>query len=264
MKVIIVDNEQEIIEHLQRHMCQVSEIDETIAFTDPAQALEYTRLHHADVAFLDIEMPRMTGIELAMRLKEVNPKLNIVFVTSYIQYAVDAFGANASDYILKPTTTERIEESLLRLRNPVLSSKARVRIHTFGNFEIFVDGKPFKISRSKARELLAYLVDRRGAAVTSKQIAAVLWEDKGYDRQVLKQTQKVTAQLKKILSDAGIEDIIIKGWNNIAVDVSKFECDYYQFLENAFTSINTYTGEYMSEYSWAEMTTGMLSNWKNI
>lgn len=258
MKVIIVDNEQEVTEHLQRQMKQVPEISKTTVFTDPLEALEHAGRQTVDVAFLDIEMPKMAGIELAKRLKAVNMKTNIVFITGYSQYAIEAFTLDASDYLLKPTTPERIGEALKRLRNPVLPVKSRVWIQTFGHFEVFVDRKPLKISSAKAKELLAYLVDRRGATLTTKRIAAVLWEEKNYDRQVLKQTQKTISQLKTVLNDAGIEDIIIKGWNSIAVDVDKFDCDYYQLLEDNLTALNTYTGEYMTEYSWAEYTAGML------
>ena len=59
-----------------------------------------------------------------------------------------------------------------------------------------------------------------------------------------------------------IEDVIIKKWNYLAIDVSKIDCDYYKFLDGDAVAVNSYMGEYMANYSWAEMTTANLSEYK--
>ena len=257
--VLIADDERNARENLEMKIKQIPQISSVKMFANPYDVLDYAGKNHIDIAFLDIEMPEINGIEMAMRLKKIQPKMNIVFVTGYSQYAADAFRVKASDYLLKPATVESIMEALDNLRCPAPVSNAKIRIQTFGNFELFINGNPLQITRSKPKELLAYLVDKRGASVTAGQIAAVLWENKDYNRSIQKQTQTVISLLMKILKEAGLGDIIIKGWNNIAVDVRKFDCDYYGFLNGDPAAVNSYTGEYMSEYSWAEMTAGMLT-----
>ena len=208
-------------------------------------------------------MDGMSGLLLAKRLKDIYGRTNIIFVTAHDEYKGGAMDLKASGYLLKPFGADDVRAELMDLRNPVSppnpDESKGVRIQTFGNFEVFIDGNPLLITRSKAKELLAYLVDRRGASVTSAQIAAVLWEDKPYNRSLQMQTQKAISQLGKILSDAGIKDILVKGWNKLAVDVKRFDCDYYRLLERDPAAVNAYTGEYMAEYSWAEITAGALT-----
>jgi two-component SAPR family response regulator len=259
MKVIIVDDERNAGENLQTKLKQVQNITKVEIFQSPMAALDYVKEHAVDIAFLDIEMPEMAGIEMARRLKGIHPRINIIFVTAYDRYALDAFRVKASDYLLKPVTVEGIQNALYNMRNPIAPSNERVWIQTFGNFEVFVNGKPLQISRTKAKELLAYLVDKRGTPVRPAEIAVVLWEDREYNRSMQKQTQTVISQMMKILKDAGIEEIIIKSWNNISIDKNKINCDFYRFLEGDMAAVNEYAGEYMNEYSWAEMTAGLLA-----
>ncbi|MCL2047701.1 MAG: response regulator [Defluviitaleaceae bacterium] len=259
MNVIIVDDERNAGENLQTKIEQIPAIKETTVFNNPRTALNFAEHNAIDIAFLDIEMPEISGIEMARQLKGINPKINVVFVTAYNNYAVDAFKVSASDYLIKPATIECINDALAQLRYPVSPPIPHIRIQTFGHFEVFVDGEALHITRSKAKELLAYLVDKRGTSVGAAHIAAILWEDKAYDRSLQKQTQTVITHLIKILKEAGIDDIIVRGWNSLSLDVTKFDCDYYRFLEGDTAAINAFTGEYMDEYSWAEETAAYLT-----
>jgi len=135
----------------------------------------------------------------------------------------------------------------------------KVHVHTFGNFDIFVNNKPVIFGRSKAKEAFAYLIDRKGACVTTAEIAAILWEDRQYDRSLQSQTQVIISEMMKTLRENGISNIIIKNRNQIAIDKSQIKCDYYDFLNRDVSAVNAYTGEYMSKYSWAEMTAGELA-----
>ena len=128
-------------------------------------------------------MKGMTGISLVKRLKFINPKMNIIFTTGYSDYAGDAFGIRASGYVLKPATAEKIREEIENLRYPVECPTAQgLRIQTFGNFEVFADGRPPQFKYAKAKELLAYLVDRRGALCSNKEIIGILWEEPGDEK----------------------------------------------------------------------------------
>ncbi|WP_312279830.1 hypothetical protein [Oscillibacter sp.] len=104
---------------------------------------------------LKIEMGSTNGLVLAKQLK---PDLHIIFVTSYAQYAVDAFKLHATGYLMKPALTEDITQELTFLYGEGIPSAKQVRVQTFGCFEISVDGKPLQFKRSKAKELLVCLI----------------------------------------------------------------------------------------------------------
>ncbi|MEQ1516723.1 MAG: LytTR family DNA-binding domain-containing protein [Usitatibacteraceae bacterium] len=87
------------------------------ACEDGGAALEAIGEHQPDVAFLDIRMPGLTGLEVAAAMAEASPRTQIVFVTAYNQYAIDAFDKGAVDYLLKPVVRERLVSTVARLQS---------------------------------------------------------------------------------------------------------------------------------------------------
>lgn len=259
MNMIAVDDERPALCMLEEAIKEAAPGATITCFLRAEEALEYAKKNRVDVAFLDIQMAGITGLALAKSLKDIYGKTNILFVTGHEEHALDAISMAASGYIVKPAESERIALELGRLRDPVQEKDSgRVRIQCFGSFTVFVDGEPLMFSRSKAQELLALLVHKHGAGVSNGEIAAVLWEDKPYDASLQSQTRKARAHLLQILKNAGVEDIIHKGFNNIAIDPEKVSCDFYESLKGNVTAINTYTGEYMNQYSWAEFMAAYL------
>lgn len=214
-----------------------------------------------DVAFLDIELPDMGGLELACHIKKRAPRANIVFVTGYSQYAQEAFALRPSGYVMKPASREKIRTELDNLREPPgrTAPDKRIRVQCFGNFEVFVDGLPVDFSRAKSKELLAYLIDRRGAKCTADRLADILWDDGVYNRSRQKQISAFRGDMLKSLKAAGAASMIIGARDDMVVDPKNFDCDYYQALAGDTVAINSFTGEYMVNYSWAELTTAALS-----
>ncbi len=261
MRVIAIDDEINALDAIQQELLKIPEIKKADFFDDPETALQFISENHVDVAFLDIEMGTTNGISLAKQIKEIKPETNIVFVTGYIDYALDAFRVAASDYLLKPTNHRAIIKALNQLRTPILKNDKRIRVETFGNFDLFVDNQLVTFKRAKSKELLAYLVDRRGASINKKELAAILFEDE-YDRSKQSYLQTLVAELIKSLKNVDAEEILIKRYNGLAIDKTKFDCDCYRFLQGDMNAINEYTGEYMSQYSWAEFTLAALDEQK--
>lgn len=137
-------------------------------------------------------------------------------------------------------------------------SNDKLLVQTFGNFEVFCQGKPVTFSRAKSKELLAYLIDRRGATVTTAEACGILWEDKEYNFSLQRQFQTIVSDLIKSLKRYKFEHVVYRRRNCLSVDVSKLDCDVYKLLEGNRMAKKNYSGEYMSNYSWAEMTAGFL------
>jgi len=259
MNIIAVDDEVNALK------CIKSVIEDAIqdcslsCFSTPKTALAYAKSNRVDTAFLDIEMAGMNGLRLAKSLKDIYGKTSIIFVTGHSNYAVDAFTMHASGYVLKPATKEAILREVTNLRYAVReNSNNNVHVKTFGNFDIFVNDKPVKFCRLKAKEAFAYLIDRKGSSVTTAELASILWEERDYNRSLQNQTQVIISSMMKTLKENGITDIVIKKHNQIAIDQTKIKCDYFDFLNWDVSAVNAYTGEYMTNYSWAEMTAGEL------
>ena len=261
MQFIAVDDEPLALRDLMEKLQEANPDGRIQGFTSPAQALAYTKANPVDVAFLDIEMAEMNGLELSKALKEQRPALNIVFVTGFSKYAVDAFSLFVSGYLLKPVSKDGIQQALQHLRSPVRRSSGLVpRIQTFGNFEVFVNGMPLHFPRSKSKEILAFLIHKRGTCCTLKELTGVIFEDKEYTYSIQKQMQTYISSMMKVLQDASIAQIVIKKYNSLSIDVTKVDCDYYRFLNWEPDAVNEYTGEYMSNYGWAEFTIGYLDS----
>ena len=87
-------------------------------FTRPSEAIEYAKANRVALAFLDIEMGKASGLELCRTLLQINPRTNVVYLTAYGNYALDAWGTGASGFMLKPITPEGVQEQLMNLRYP--------------------------------------------------------------------------------------------------------------------------------------------------
>lgn len=260
MRAICVDDEKLLMEDTVCQLAELPQIDEAKGFTRAADALDWLEGHGADLALLDIDMPGMNGMELAAVIKTRWPNTAIVFLTGYPQYALDAFELRASGYILKPAARERLEEEIAYvLAGKRERSGGRVVMRTFGNFDCFVDGKPLVFRQAKCKELLAYLVDRRGSSVTRGEAFAILWEDRLYDRSMQKQLDVIIRSLRATLQENGIAAVLEMESGTLRIDPDRVQCDLYRFLRGESDAIAAYRGEYMSGYAWAELTEGYLT-----
>ena len=118
MKIIILDNHKLIIAEIKRQVLSVLPKAECTCFTKQREAIEYVKNNHVDVALLDIDMPGLNGIEVAELMCRINPRLNIIFVTGYPEYALQAFSVPVSDFIVKPVSEDALKATFNKLRFP--------------------------------------------------------------------------------------------------------------------------------------------------
>jgi two-component SAPR family response regulator len=243
---------------LQEAVSASSDIETVEAFSSCSAALAYATENPIDIAFLDINMRGIGGLGLAEKLLELQPQCKIVFCTGYKEYAVSAFQLHVSGYLMKPITPEAVQKEIDHIKG-VKATEKLLTIKCFGNFEVFAaDGEPIKFSRTKAKELFAYLVYRRGTSCSVRELAAVLFEDKEYSTKQMLYLQKIISSMMQTLKEHNAAHVIHKSYNAIAIDDAAVDCDYYRFLKMDVPSINTYTGDFMTQYSWAEFVSGYL------
>lgn len=260
-RFLAVDDEPRALRDVCEALKEAIPDCELVAFSSPAKALEYGKTNPVDVAFLDIEMGRTSGLVLAKRFKDLNPDIHIIFVTSYEKYAVDAFRIHATGYLMKPVRADDIQRELTFIYGDSLTQESKkIRIQTFGGFDIYVNNELLSFKRSKSKELLAYLVDRRGLSITIREACDILFEDGTYDISRKNYFQTIIAELQSVLKNAGAEHILLKKRNSFAIDTTTFECDSYRFMEGDPIAVNNYRRDYMTCYSWAVFTMGIMDS----
>ena len=212
------------------------------------------REKEVDITFLAVETPELGGLDLGQYLKDLYPLVNLIYLTESRTSSYDAFVQHASGYILKPATAENIARELIDLRHPaIVKEHKRVFAQTFGNFEFFVDGKPVAFKYTRTKEMVALLVNNRGAQTTNGEIIATLWEDDGDERKT-SYLSNLRQDLQNTMTRLKLTDIILKQRGSLAIATDRIECDLYDWLEKKKESKYQYLGEYMNQYSWAEYT----------
>ena len=254
MKAIAVDDEIYMLENLEEAINESSDVDEVIPFSSCSAALAYAAENTVDVAFLDINMRGIGGLGLAEKLMELNPHCKIIFCTGYEEYAVSAFKLHVSGYLMKPITAEAVQKEIDHIKG--LKAKEKLlTVKCFGNFEVLYNGESLPFKRKKAKELLAILIDRKGAGMTAKQICAILFPDDTDDTKNAAYLRQLVLDLKNTLKTIHAEEVLRHDTPYYRIDTNLVSCDYLSFLE---TGKPKFLGEYMTQYSWAEEACAML------
>lgn len=260
MQIIAVDDEPAALFLLAEAIEKVVPQEKVQTFTQPHQALRYAEENRVDVAFLDQEMPGMDGITLGKKLVQLWPEVNVIYTTAYREYGSEAFALRASGYLLKPIQEADIRREMENLRHPIVEKKKALHAVTFGSFEFLKDGVPIAFKRSKSKEMLAYLIENNGAGLTKRELAAVLLENRPYDRACQDYMSKIIDSLSESLNEAGAGDVLLHQHNRYAVDTTKFTCDLYAYQCGEAWARKAFHGIYMQQYTWGEYLLGELSS----
>lgn len=262
MNILCIDDESLVLQQIMI-ICKESNCFSSInGFCNIEDALEFLESNPVDIIFLDINMPEINGLSLAQKIKVDYPHIALVFVTSYSEYALTAFQLHADGYLTKPISVESVKNEVAHIENQKyrFQSNSNIVIQTFGNFEIYVKGVPVKFERKKSKEILAYLIDKRGTGVTRAELATIMWEDELYDHSKQKQLDVYIQSLKKTLNTYDILSIFEMEKGELRVKPSYFKCDFYDFLNGNEKAVQAYCDNYMSSYSWAEATNAYISS----
>ncbi|MBQ9062058.1 MAG: response regulator [Eubacterium sp.] len=287
--ILVVDDEPIIKSGIARIVKRVMPEAAVYTCESAEEAYQLLQERSCEIVFCDIALPGTNGVKLAAQILDIAPGTNIIFTTAYPEYTQDAMEMHASGYILKPVTEEKVRTELQDLRYPLYANKSgkdpagektagasermegipepdsagsetrpkfkRIYLRTFGNFEVFCDGKPLQFKYAKTKEMLAYLTDRCGAMVDSHEVQAVLWENSTGHDSYYKQLRK---DLFDTLSQVKCRDIIVSKRGAFGVLPDEVSCDYYEYLRGEHSNISPFNGEYMRQYSWAESTLASL------
>lgn len=268
MKAVLIDDMKPALREMEYLLKKYSEIEIVGSFTDPITALEQIKSLGPQVVFLDIDMPVLQGIDVASKILQLDYNTEIIFVTAYNQYAVEAFELNALDYLLKPIDIKRLDKTVSRLlaKKQVAKEKLdnKLIIQSFGRFEVFIEGKePVLFRTEKTKELFAYLIHNRHRGISKEDIIEALWLGMDYERAV-KQLYNGIYYIRKALLEYGISSEILSIDNNYKLKIESATWDRDLFVnlidEGARGDIealkkaeSVYRGNYFEceKYSWS-------------
>lgn len=239
MKVVLVDDELPSLSLMKMLMRKNKYLEVIGEFTNSLEALKFIKETVPDVIFIDIEMPQMTGVELATEVMHFNSNIQIIFVTAFEKYALKAFDVNAINYILKPFTEEALNITVTRLlrnyncREQNFSNQQEMnKIVTLGEYSVFGNRNGEKVQwvTAKAKELFAYFVLQRGKEVDKWTLCDILFPET-IAKRAEHNLHSTISRLKAALKNVGIENIISCAKGNYKVDMSMFLCDIWEWRE---------------------------------
>lgn len=253
MIVFVVDSGAKVLEQAAGIVSRLAPEDKVRCFRSSLEALAAARETEVDVALLEVDLPELNGLDLGRYLRELYPLVNLIYLTGERKYCYEALTLHASGYLIKPPAEEALRREFDDLRHPAAQkNRRRVFAQTFGNFELFVDGKPVEFKYSRTKEIVALLINNRGAQTANGEIIGALWEDDGDPDRKTSYLSNLRQDLQNTLKKLKIEDIIVKQRGSLGIAVGRIECDLYDWLEKKKASRYSYLGDYMNQYSWAE------------
>ena len=254
MVAIAVDDEVLMLGALVKAISSSADISEVTKFLNCDEALEFAKNHPIDIAFLDINMRGMGGLALAENIIAARPNCKIVFCTGYEEYAIPAFKIHASGYLMKPISAEDVQAEIDNIKG-VRQKEKLLTVHCFGNFDIYAKDEKLVFKRVKTKELFAFLVDRKGAGMTAKEICVALFPEDSDDVKNSAYLRQLVLDMKATLKAVGAENVFRHEKPYYRIDTSLIECDYLSYLAVGKPEFH---GEYMMQYSWAEDTCATL------
>lgn len=256
---ILVDDMRPALRELEFLLKKYPDICIYGIYTDPLSAIEKIGETKPQAVFLDINMPQLHGMDAASKILDLSPETDIVFVTAYDQYAVEAFELHATDYLLKPISEERLEKTVERLREKKPAKKpevSKLQIRCFGRFCMGWEGQePIKWRIEKARELFVYLLQNQDRNISKDELLDKLWPEDNPERAV-KQLYNGTYYIRKALEAYGIDRTLISIDNSYNLKLGPVDWDVGRFCElyerkhgDRLKALEEMEALYMGDYS---------------
>jgi len=283
MRVMLLDDERLALTQLERFLSVYEGLELVGSFINAKQALNELNSLEPDVIFLDIHMPEINGIEAALRIQELRPDTDIIFVTAYNQYAIQAFELNALDYLLKPISRTRLDNTMERLlgnkrkkntEDDVQDERQNkaVGITCFHSLRFQYVNNTAEVPpwrTSKAQELFAYLLHHNGDIVRKSTLLELIWPDLDKKRamtQMYTTVYLVRQCLSKMnmdieIKNLGIQEGYVLDATKITIETEQWERELSELdgpVEEIHETLNSllvrYEGDYLADndYVWAE------------
>lgn len=262
MRAIVVDDEPIMLRSFMRNSADISELTVVGQFQDAEEAIAYAEENTFELAILDVRLPKMDGIQLAVKLRELHPELLVVFISAYDEYVRDSNAIGGDYYIVKPYKKETIEMMVKKMSLLAKRLQREVYIQMFGRFNVLKNSVPLKLS-GKAKEILALVASRRGKEISNEEIYSTIWEGREYSNESMSVYYNALRRLKQALAEEEIGQLLLSTSRGQMLNTEICDCDYFAWQDKNTGERDRFEGEFLSEYSWGEyILGGMLSEYE--
>lgn len=279
IRAILVDDEKLALQLMERKLNDLGSVEVVRAFTDAESVIREMKDLDFQVAFLDIELAGISGLDLAEIIQEWNSAIHVVFITAYRDYAIQAFELASIDYLLKPVLISRLEKTITRIQDQLLlkngtrlpnkkQPSTSLKIICFNEFGVYHNEEPVKWKTAKVKELFALFITHLHTYLNRDTIINTIWPDHDYDKAKI-QLHTCISHLRKMLDSQGFKGSLLFSNQGYTLELDNFYCDAIEFerliernpilnkenIKELETAVLLYTGEYMenNHYEWTKV-----------
>ncbi len=275
MKVILIDDEKTMLLIMKKMISKIPDIEIIGSFQSTGEAFEFIKGNKVDMAFVDINMPEENGLDFARRVSAEIGDIAVAFMTAHKEYALEAFEVHAIDYIVKPISQARLENSIQRAKQRFITSfyyrenltAPKLSVYCLGGMEVICKGVgTVQFGSSKSIELLAYLLMKNNRYVSKWSIMEDVF--RGMPPQNAETYLNTTVyKLRKALEPCGMKSAIKSADESYKIDIEEIYVDFLDFesricvfsefnnsnLEEALKTEKLFEGELFGEkdYYWS-------------
>ncbi|MBR1824687.1 MAG: response regulator [Ruminococcus sp.] len=250
MITVTLDDEQLAVNSLTRRLKRIDPNGTHEGFVRMEDMLDFLENNQADIAFVDIDLGyAVNGLDLTKHLSEKYPGLNIFIYTGHsdADYRVQALDLYVCGYLVKPVSEEDIRTAITKVRTPI----RELRVQCFGYFEVFYGTSPVKFERRDSKEILAFLIDKRGAEVSEEELRVILFKEGEDGDEKRTYIRNIIDDIRKTLGKYGVpKEMISNSKGFYSIDTSMLRCDFYDCLDGKNVP-SARLGQYMEQYPWA-------------
>lgn len=250
MITVTLDDEQLAVNALTRKLKRIDPNGTHKGFVKLADLMDHADHEHIDIAFIDIDLgSSVNGLDLTKHLSEKYPGMNIFIYTGHSddELRLRAFDLYVCGYLIKPVLEEELRMAITKVRTPI----RELRVQCFGYFEVFYGTNPIKFDRRDSKEILAYLVDKRGAEVSEEELRFILFKEGDDGDEKRTYIRNIIYDIRKSLVKYGVpKEIVANSKGAYSIDASMLRCDFYDYLDGKNVP-TAKLGQYMEQYPWA-------------
>lgn len=219
---VTIDDNQAILDLMKYIMNKIDPEGSHFFACSAHEGLMMIESKRADVVFLDIEMPEMSGEEAAYILRRHYGNIDIICITGHSEYAMLGHKIHCSSFITKPFDEHDIFEALKWVRVPVKIDENVIKVRCSEHFAVFANGEPFNFSKRLTIEIFAYLIYKQGAFATNGELVGVFW-DGDPDKQDL--LRKHIKDMRDCFDEVGVGNVLVKKRGSIGVNFNEIELE---------------------------------------
>ncbi|MGE7091555.1 response regulator [Lysinibacillus sp. NPDC048646] len=245
IRAVLIDNEPLALHYFQNKLQNFLQIEVIQTFTSVKLFLNNLPSMEFEVIFLEIKLDELSGLEVADIIKTNRPHVSVIFITSYRDFAIQAYEVGALDYLLKPISHARLEKTVLRIEHEFSmqkltqqASSTLLKVQCFDQFAVYSNNSLVSFKTEKTKELFSYFILHPNMPIHRDYLIEILWPDLDYVR-AKSNLHTALSYLRKTLNNIGYTNCIIFTNKYYIFEKPNIMCDLYEFQKyyNDFTKL---------------------------